>query len=225
MPATRDPAGAPDVLPGYEFRDPELLEQALTHGSLNLPGGTATYERLEFVGDRVLALVIADLLAERFPEDNEGQLARRHSILVSEDTLAGIGDALSLSRFIRAGNSSNAAERRSVIADCCEAVIGALYRDGGLAPARAFIARHWDGLVGAEIPKVPATDLQEWLQMRGLPLPEYRVVDRTGTDHEPEFTIEVAASGLKPVRAKGPSKRIARARAAEKMLEQIGGAA
>lgn len=225
MPATRGPAEAPDVLPGYEFRDPELLEQALTHGSLNLPGGTATYERLEFVGDRVLALVVADLLAERFPEDNEGQLARRHSILVSEDTLAGVGNALSLSRFIRAGNSSNAAERRSVVADCCEAVIGALYRDGGLAPARAFIARHWDGLVGAEIPKVPATDLQEWLQTRGLPLPEYRVVDRTGTDHEPEFTIEVTASGLHPVRAKGPSKRIARARAAEKMLEQIGGAA
>lgn len=225
MPATRDPVEALEGLLGYEFRKPELLEQALTHGSLNLPGGTATYERLEFVGDRVLALVVADLLAESFPEANEGELARRHSILVSEDTLAGVGDALSLSRFIRAEDSSNAAERRSVIADCCEAVIGALYRDGGLAPARTFIARHWETHIGAEIPKVPATDLQEWLQTRGLPLPEYRVVDRTGTDHEPEFTIEVTATGLDPVRAKGPSKRIARARAAEKMLEQIGGAA
>ncbi len=223
MPPDGDSAESLEELLGHGFRDRGLLERALTHASLGR--GPESYERLEFVGDRVLALVVADLLAERFPDATEGQLARRHARLVSGDVLAEVGYALSLPRFIRAEDSGGARHRESVVADCCEAVIGALYRDGGLEAARAFVARRWRARLAADLPRVPTADLQEWLQERGLPLPEYRVVERTGADHEPSFTIEVTAEGQPPARASGPSKRVARTRAAERMLRRIGSGA
>lgn len=207
----------------HGFRDRGLLERALTHASLRR--GAGSYERLEFVGDRVLALIVADLLAERFPDATEGQLAKRHARLVSRDVLAEIGDSLSLPRFIRAEDAGDPRHRESVVADCCEAVIGAIYRDGGIEAARTFVARRWQAHLAADAPRVPTADLQEWLQERGLPLPEYRVVARTGADHEPSFTIEVSAEGQPPARASGPSKRVARTRAAERMLRRIGSGA
>lgn len=208
-----------ESLLGHRFRDPGLLEQALTHASLNR--SDRSQNRLEFLGDRVLGLVVAEMLLERFPSSSEGRIARRHADLVSGRTLAQVGRDLSLPGFLRAADAETAA-RSSVIAGCCEAIIGALYRDGGLEAARSFIYRCWAPLIGETEPRSPKTDLQEWCQARELPLPKYTLVDRAGPSHEPVFTIELLVEGRPPVRATGPARRMAERSAAEKALELIG---
>ena len=208
-----------ESLLGYRFRDPGLLEKALTHASAN--GSDRSQNRLEFLGDRVLGLIVSEMLLERFSFSSVGRIARRHADLVSGRTLAQVGRDLSLPEFLRA-SGAEAAARSSVIAGCCEAVIGALYLDGGLAAARPFVCRRWAPLIGEAEPRSPKTDLQEWCQARGLPLPEYVLVDRSGPPHEPVFTIELAVEGRPPVRAVGPARRAAERRAAEKALDQIG---
>lgn len=209
----------------YSFRRPELLERALTHTSLRQSKSDPSYERLEFLGDRVLGLLIAELLLERFPNSAEGKLAPRLAALVSGRVLADVARSFGLGGFILMSDGESAAgtrDRRSVLADCCEAIIGALYRDGGLEAARAFVHRLWLPLIDDVEPRVAKTELQEWLQARGLPLPEYVVVDREGPPHQPVFTIELTVSGQEPVRATGRSKRAAELEAAEMMLERIG---
>ena len=205
----------------YRFRDPGLLMQALTHASLSRSRTDRSHDRLEFLGDRVLALIVAEMLLERFPSSSEGRIARRHADLVSGRTLARVGRDLSLPEYLRTGDAATGA-RSSVIAGCCEAIIGALYRDGGLDAARSFVHRHWTPLIGEAEPRSPKTDLQEWCQGRGLPLPEYTLVDRSGPSHEPVFTIELVVEGCPPVRATGPARRVAERSAAEKALDQIG---
>lgn len=210
---------------GYQFTDPSLLEEALTHRSV-VSGRIIGYERLEFLGDRVLGLVVADMLMEAFPDENEGALARRLAALVREKTLAAVARDIGLGAELRLGPSeaeSGARENDALLADACEAMIAAIYRDGGLAPARRFIERHWSDRLAAEVapPHDAKSALQEWAQARALPLPVYRVVEREGPDHAPLFTVSVEVEGRPPASATGPSKRVAEQAAARALLEAI----
>ncbi len=227
--------GKPEALAerlGHAFADPGLLREALTHQSAvpNRGAAAASYQRLEFLGDRVLGLVVAELLLARFPDEPEGDLARRLAALVRRESLSVVAEELALGRFvilaraeIEAGEDSNPA----LLADACEAVIGALYLDGGLGPARAFITRFWTPLLEAAPapPQDAKTALQEWAQGRGLPLPGYREVEREGPDHEPLFHVEVAVEGQPPARGEGRSKRLAEKAAAAALLRRLTGSA
>ncbi len=216
---------------GYAFNDIGLLALALTHASTRGGQGaaTASNERLEFLGDRVLGLIVADLLYRRFPDEPEGDLARRHAVLVSRPILSAVatrlrlGPSIAVSRGERVAGGTNSA---NILADACEAVIGAVYLDGGLPAAAAFIEAHWSDPIddALEPPKDPKTCLQEWAQGRGLGLPVYREIERHGPDHAPEFVIEVCLAGMQPVAAVGASKRIAEQAAAERLLDRLRGA-
>jgi ribonuclease-3 len=213
---------------GHHFDKPALLREALTHSSAARPARRAprSYERLEFLGDRVLGLMIADLLIHRFPEDGEGALSRRHAALVRKETLAEIGAELSLGESLVVGRSEEDAGGRSnpaTLADALEALIGALHLDGGFAAAAGFIERYWRERLDAMIepPRDAKTALQEWAQGRGLPLPDYRVVASSGPAHAPSFEVEVVLPGLPPVRAAGGSKRAAERSAAEQLLARL----
>ena len=219
----RDPAELEAIL-DYRFGDGSLLVRALTHSSLKKTSRDPSYERLEFLGDRVLGLIVAELLLEEFPDSAEGKLAPRLAALVSGRVLAEVARELGLGEFIRMTEGDAAAgtnERSSVLADCCEAVIGAVYRDGGLDAVKTLVRRLWVPLLAEVEHRVAKTELQEWAQGRGLPLPRYTVVDRQGPAHAPEFTIELEISGETPVRAAGPSKQAAEQAAAAEMLDIV----
>lgn len=212
---------------GYHFRQKQLLDQALTHPSLQ-PGsaGRGPYERLEFLGDRVLGLVVAEMLYHRFPHENEGALARRHAALVRREALArvateiGLGAALSLSR---SEEDTGGRHNLGTLADACEAVLGAIYADGGMEPAAGLIRRLWTPMM-AEMtapPKDAKTALQEWAQARALGLPVYRMVAVDGPPHNPDFLIEVEIDGHAVGAGRGPSKRAAEQAAAANLLEQL----
>lgn len=212
----------------YGFADPALLEQALTHSSMSGAGGDRGYsnERLEFLGDRVLGLIVAHLLFEQFPDETEGDLARRHAALVRRDALARVADEVGLGNHLHMSRGENEAGGRrnpGLLADACEAVIGAIYLDGGLGAAKAFIHDHWQMLVDEDTkpPKDAKTELQEWAQGRGLALPEYRETAREGPAHAPMFSVEVKVSGVAPVTGVGPSKRTAEQAAAEAALTRV----
>jgi len=221
-------AGLVDLL-GYNFHEPKLLEQALTHPSLQPGNGSAgrgPYERLEFLGDRVLGLVVAEMLYNRFPGENEGALARRHAALVRRESLARIalqinlGPALSLSRSEEETGGRN---NMGTLADACEAVLGAMYADGGLAPVAALINRLWTPLMAemAAPPKDAKTALQEWAQARALGLPIYSTLSVEGPPHNPDFLIGVEIEGTAKGSGRGPSKRAAEQAAAANLLEQL----
>lgn len=215
---------------GHSFAEPGLLARALTHGSaLQSPsrqeGGT--YQRLEFLGDRVLGLVVADMLDQRFPDAPEGELSRRLARLVSGETCADVAAEMNLAGFLRIGGSVQRSGGRAttgVLGDVCEAVLGAVYRDGGLTAARAVIERYWrPRLESMSGPLRDAkTELQEWAHRRGCQAPEYSEILRSGPDHAPEFEIEVRVSGVQPVRARGRSKREAEHDAAAALLRREG---
>ena len=221
---------------GYEFVRPELFEEALTHPSALAPErrrgrhrkSTAkpSYERLEFLGDRVLGLVIADLLWRRFAREPEGHLTRRLTYLVRRETLARVADTLSLGRSLvlsRAEAAAGAARNPAILADVCEALIAAIYLDGGFEAASAFVRRFWEPLIDEirEPPRDPKTELQEWAQARGLALPAYELVTTTGPDHALVFTVAASVAGTDRVTASASSKRIAEARAAALLLAQL----
>jgi ribonuclease III len=225
-PATRADDAALEAILGHRFRDRELLGRALTHPSLAQPRGM--FERLEFLGDRVLGLVTADMLLTRFPGEAEGDLARRHAVLVSRDSLAAIAMALDLGahlRLARGEEGSGGRKNPGVLADALEAVIGALYRDGGLDAARRFIAAQLTPVIERALtpPRDPKTALQEWAQGRGLKLPTYRTLEATGPAHQPHFRIEVAVEGFPPQSGEGASKRAAEREAAERLLAAVMG--
>lgn len=217
---------------GYVFQNQGLLVEALTHASFatnqRQQEGAPDYERLEFLGDRVLGLVVADILVRRFPKEKEGGLAPRLNALVRKDALALVAQEIELESFMRIGQGDNKQvndrSRKAIIADACEAVIGALFLDGGLAPAQAFIQRYWGDRVSEldEIPRDAKTTLQEWAQARGLAPPVYELVDRSGPDHAPQFIMKAVLSGFPEAQAKGSSKRSAEQAAAEAMLRQSG---
>ena len=190
---------------GYTFRRPELLREALTHRSAvprnsGLTGKSRSNERLEFIGDRVLGLLMAEWLAERFPDESEGLLARRHADLVAEPQLAAIGVALGVSDLlIVAPNEARAGVGRgvAVVADAVEAILGAIYLDGGLDAARHLVRDAWGSAIDAQAdpPKHPKSELKEWLEARGESLPPFIEQSRSGPAHAFEFTVTVAAMG------------------------------
>lgn len=210
---------------GYSFIDPDLLERALTHSSAVSPGKRIerSYQRLEFLGDRVLGLVVADMLYKRYANANEGELSRSLNTLVRKETCADIARQLNLGAEMILGESearSGGADKDAILGDVTEAVIGAIYLDGGLEPARAFIERHFeDYLADGQSNRADAkTTLQEWAQARGLEPPAYVLVERTGPDHAPQFTIGVNLTGFDRLEATGPSKKVAEHRVAELFL-------
>jgi ribonuclease-3 len=218
-----------EELLGYRFARPELLREALTHRSAAQgrarQRGQASNERLEFIGDRVLGLLIAEWLAERFPQEQEGQLGPRHAHLVSRDALALVGQEIGFSRVLSLGTSETLAgvgSLSNVLADAMEAALGALYLDGGLDIARVFVRRAWEGAMSGQLlpPKDPKTALQEKLLARGLNLPEYNVISLTGPSHNPCFTIR-ATGGGKSAEGQGSNKRAAERMAAAALLAKL----
>ena len=210
---------------GHRFNHPDILRRAVTHASAEQRAWNA-YERLEFLGDRVLALAVAEQLLDRFPHEREGSIAKRHVSLVRRETLAEVAHTIGLGRFLiisRGEDEAGARASDTILSDAMEAVIGALYLDGGLAAAQNFILKHWNPLLEMDLrpPQDPKTTLQEWAQGKRLPLPVYDTVAQTGPAHAPEFTVEVRVEGLAPHRASGRSKRLAEQAAASAMLETI----
>ena len=215
---------------GYSFRRAELLERALTHPSVSYDpahvGGD--YERLEFLGDRVLGLLVAEMLFLRFPNEAEGLLARRLAQLVRKETLASVADGIGLGDHMRLEMGMSEPSGRSnpgLLSNACEAVIAALYLDGGLEVARRFVAAQWERRIEADVapPSDSKTELQEWAQGRGLPLPRYLEVDRSGPPHAPVFTISVEVDGHLPMEGQGRSKRAAEQDAAGQLLRLLTG--
>jgi ribonuclease-3 len=225
-----------ETILGHDFARPELLREALTHRSAVIGArlsrgrtarrsGAGSNERLEFVGDRVLGLLIAEWLAERFPAEQEGQLGPRLGLLVSQPVLADIAHQLGLPAVLAvAPGESRAGVRKlaTVLADAMEALIGAVYLDGGLEPARRFVRRAWEATLAglAEPPKDPKTALQEWLLGRGMDLPRYVQVSREGPPHDPVFVIGVSAAGHEG-RGTAGSKRLAERLAAADLMEKL----
>lgn len=213
---------------GYVFSNKELLEEALSHpsGGKSRDKSAFNNQRLEFLGDAVLGLVIARLLFEMYPSENEGDLARRQAALIRGETLTEIAKSIHVGDFLRLSASEEAAGGRSNatnIEDACEALIGAMYLDGGLEEAEKFILAHWTERARstATPPKDAKTALQEWAQARGLPLPGYQVVVSEGPAHAPIFTIEVSVQGFAPAAASGASKRVAEQLAAGQLLNRL----
>lgn len=212
---------------GHSFARPGLLADALTHPSVaqgRQQRRATPYERLEFLGDRVLGLVVAEMLFNRFPEEPEGALARRHAALVRREALARVAQIIDLPRHILLARGEEEAGGRAnpaLLADACEAVIGALFADGGLAPAKAFVTAQWEPLMeeSAAPPKDAKTALQEWAQGLGRPLPIYTTVGMDGPPHDPIFQVSVSVEGLGSVTGSGSSKRVAEQAAAQAMLE------
>ncbi len=214
---------------GHRFARRQLLRQALTHSSTarDQAGRSHTNERLEFLGDRVLGLAVADLLCERFADEDEGALAKRFTALVRREALARVATDIGLSPHIILGQGEDEAGSRdnpNLLADTCEAVIAALFLDGGWETAVDFVRVRWEPLMAEDVvPPVDAkTTLQEWAQEKGLALPAYAVVERQGPEHAPTFTIEVRVEGRPPARATGSSKRAAEQGAAKAMLDAFG---
>lgn len=218
-----------DIL-GHHFVRPGLLREALTHRSAAVAQrrgrpGVGSNERLEFIGDRVLGLLMAEWLVERYPAEQEGELGRRLAHLVSQSVLATVADAIGLEAALAVSPGEARAgvkKRATVLADALEAALGALFLDGGLAPAKAFVRRAWLDAIEAQTvpPKDPKTCLQEWALARGQPLPTYTVVSRSGPPHAPAFTINVGVGGQSGTGSAG-SKRAAEQIAAEDLLRAL----
>ncbi len=211
---------------GYKFRDGGLLSDALTHPSKREPGRTSAYERLEFLGDRVLGLVMAEILFREFPRENEGDLAKRHAALVRAETCAVIAKQWELDTNLIAASSEYVDGRIHddiILSDAAEALIGAIYLDGGFDTVRAIVARFWSPLLNENLapPMEAKSALQEWAQGRGLPLPYYAIENRSGPDHAPSFTISVEVEGFPPASGFGHSRRAAEKAAAEALLAKL----
>lgn len=208
---------------GYKFKDPHWLERALTHSSTN---DHFNYQRLEFLGDRVLGLVIAHALFVEFRGENEGGLAKRHTALVQGPTLALIGQAHGIGEHIILSESERHAGgnlNENIIADVVESLIGAIYIDGGYDEAQKAILALWGDNIQTldEAPQDPKTELQEWVQARGLDLPCYDIIEKTGPDHAPSFVIQLTVDGQEPMTASGTSRRTAEKTVARKMLKRL----
>ena len=212
---------------GHAFARPERLQRALTHGSFG-SAGRDDNQRLEFLGDRVLGLVIAEALLGADRAATEGQIAPRYNALVRRETCAAVARALDLGAVLKLGRSemkSGGRRKEALLADAMEAVLAAVYLDGGLEAARRVILAHWGGLIDSveADARDPKTALQEWAQARGAPPPEYAEVARSGPDHQPVFTIEVRLQDGAVARATAGSKRQAEQMAASAMLDRVSG--
>jgi len=209
---------------GYMFADPSRLEAALTHASARR-GANTDYQRLEFLGDRVLGLVVAQMLFETFPDAVEGELSLRLNALVNAETLAAVADEIGLGELILAGaevRKLSPRKRVNVHADIMEALIAAIYLDGGLEAARRFVLGRLEPLVHAAraARRDAKTELQEWSHQAASSPPVYALVNRVGPDHDPVFTVSVAVPGFEAVSATGRSKREAEQNAAATLLRR-----
>ncbi|HEY3890845.1 MAG TPA: ribonuclease III [Bradyrhizobium sp.] len=217
---------------GHKFADPALLVTAFTHVSALKSGHKRadSYQRLEFLGDHVLGLVVSDMLYRAFPNANEGELSKRLADLVRKESCADVAKSLGLFDDIKLGSVgalASARLRKSVLGDICEAVIGAVYLDGGHAAAARFVERNWtERMRKPRRPlRDPKTVLQEWAQGKGLPTPVYREIERTGPHHDPQFRVAVDLPGFAAAEGVGGNKREAEKDAASVMIarEGVGG--
>ncbi len=211
---------------GYQFAEKERLDRALTHSSARSAKGS-NYQRLEFLGDRVLGLCVAELLFQTFRDANEGELSVRLNQLVSAESCAKVADDLELHQFIRTGSDVKKITGKAMMnvrADVVESLIAAIYLDGGLEAARGFVLRHWkDRAVRADGARRDAkTELQEWAHAKFGIAPAYRTDERSGPDHDPRFTVTVEVTGVAPETGTDRSKRGAEQVAATKLLEREG---
>lgn len=213
------------VRTGYAFRDIGLLETALTHSSA--VKATVNNERLEFLGDRVLGLVVADMLLKQFPDAKEGEIAPRFNALVDARTCSNIGLKLELEQFMRADAALKARTRKAggnSLADAVEALVAAIYLDGGIEAARAFILKNWEplALLAVEKPANPKGELQEWVAKSTEARPAYAIEKREGPDHQPVFTVSLKVEGFEASHGKGNSRRAAEEAAASAFLVREG---
>jgi ribonuclease-3 len=215
---------------GHSFSDRDLLERALTHASVGEGGARLRHnERLEFLGDRVLNLIVADELTRRMPESPEGDLTRAFHQLVNYQACAVVARMVGLGDALRLGGGAAKLGMRDndkVLGDACEALIAALYVDAGMPAAHRFVVTFWadqfgDLRAGVDDPK---TTLQHWALARGLPLPAYDLVSQTGSAHKPSFVIAVRVQGLEPEQATAGNKQEAGRLAAERLLAKLGDA-
>lgn len=209
---------------GYRFKNSALLHEALTHPSAS-SSRQPSYQRLEFLGDRVLGLVVAGLLLARYPGENEGDLAKRHARLVSREMAALAARKLELGPHIvlsKGEAEAGGAENLSALGDVMESLLGAIYLDGGLEAAQKLALNLWEPLLAQDLapPKDAKTTLQEWSQSKGLGLPVYQVLSSTGPHHEPSFTVLASVGGRK-AEGVGGSKRAAEQAAAKALLEGL----
>jgi ribonuclease-3 len=208
---------------GHTPANPGLFERALTHAS----HGEDNYERLEFLGDRVLGFTIADWLYGLFPDEPEGKLSRRLNVLVSRDTCAEIARELGLAPHLKLGKqalSDGAFDSDNILGDAVESLIGALWLDGGLESARRFIRVAWASRVDSaeKAPKHPKSALQEWAAANNRRAPAYELLGRSGPHHAPTFVVKVSIRGIGEAEAEGLTKQEAETAAAEALLEQLG---
>lgn len=212
---------------GYRFRDVKLLDEALTHPSaVGDNRATTHYERLEFLGDAVLDMAVSELLYRAYPSEKEGALAKRRAALVCGETLALVAKKCGLDKVMKLGageETSGGRDNPANLEDVLEAVIAAMYLDGGLPAVQSWVER-WIAPLAAhmtEPPKDPKTTLQEWAQARNLPLPRYRLVEQTGPSHLPSFTVSAEVKGYPASAGAGPSKRVAERAAAENLINAL----
>ena len=211
---------------GYIFKNPVLLQQALTHPSALPSGQGVDFERLEFLGDRVLGLIVAAWLFEEFPHEKEGDLAKRLAGLVCKETLVDVAKCIDLDQYMKMKRERSSSENKrldTLLADGCEALIGALYLDGGLEIPHRFIHQFWNDLLieTEEPPRDSKSILQEWIQGKGKLHPEYEVLSSSGPAHAPRFVVQVCVEGVEPTTGEGSSKRLAEKAAAQNMLNMI----
>jgi ribonuclease-3 len=213
----------------YSFKDRELLERALTHASVGEGARRVRdNERLEFLGDRVLGLLAAERLTELYPVAKEGELSPRLQALVNRHACARIARRLGLGAALKLSpgeNKTGGRDKENVLGDACEALLGAVYQDGGLEAARAMFLREWaEEFTALDEPRIhdPKSKLQEWSLASRRTLPIYRVLDRTGPDHAPSFVVEVRVNGLEAANAEGRSRQEAEKAAALALLRREG---
>ncbi|MBM3609066.1 MAG: ribonuclease III [Alphaproteobacteria bacterium] len=214
---------------GHKFANPALLERALTHVSSIGRGKSRTesYQRLEFLGDRVLGLAISEMLYTAYPKEEEGELSRRLADLVRKESCAEVAGEWDAGLFIKLGGgeaSSGGRRKTAILGDICEAIIGAIFLDGGYEAAKSVVERSWRERMAAPRRPLrdPKTTLQEWAQARGLATPVYSEIERSGPAHSPQFIIAVEVAGFAPEQARGTSKRSGEQAAARAFMAREG---
>lgn len=204
---------------GYTFKNKNLLKQALTHSSVTSHVGS-NYERLEFLGDRVLGVAVAAALFKTFPQEPEGSLSQRHTRLVCKETVSAMAKTLHMDKYMTVANEE-IRDNENVLCDVCEAVIGAIYIDSGCEEALNFVTKNWQPLLHKDLtpPKDFKTRLQELSHAHGNKIPEYNLVSRSGSEHEPTFIMSVTVAPFSPVIGEGHNKKQAEQNAAARMIK------